>query len=77
MSDEYSEKRLRYEVLMTAIGVVDQQLFWRKECGEKDINPPSTIDYIEKAQELMAFVDAGITPATKQLLNETDTSVGC
>jgi hypothetical protein len=76
MSDEYNEKRLRYDVLMTAIGVVDQQLYWRKESGVQVI-APATSEYINKAIELMAFVDGDVSPATKQLLNETDTSVGC
>lgn len=76
MSDEFNEKRLRYDVLMTAIGVVDQQLYWRKESGVQVV-PPATSEYINKAIELMAFVDGDVSPATKQLLNETDTSVGC
>jgi hypothetical protein len=76
MSDEFNEKRLRYDVLMTAIGVVDQQLYWRKESGVQ-VTPPATSEYINKATELMAFVNGGVSPATKQLLNETDTSVGC
>jgi hypothetical protein len=76
MSDEFNEKRLRYDVLMTAIGVVDQQLYWRKESGVQVI-APATSEYINKAIELMAFVDGGITTTTKQFLNETDTNVGC
>jgi len=70
MSD--NEKRLRYDVLMTAIGVVDQQLYWRKENGEQ-ITAPSTKDYIEKAEELMKFVDDIRDPMVKnvtQLLTE-------
>jgi hypothetical protein len=54
MSD--NEKRLRYDVLMTAIGIVDQDLYWRKENGEK-ITAPPTETYISKATELMKFVD--------------------
>ena len=74
MSD--NEKRIRFEVLQTAIGIVDQDLYWRKENGEQ-ITAPPTEAYIKKANELMVFVDGGVSPATKQLLNETDTSVGC
>ena len=76
MSDEFNEKRLRYDVLMTAIGVVDQQVYWRKEIGAP-AKFPTTSEYINKANELMIFVDGGVSPATKQLLNETDNSVGC
>jgi hypothetical protein len=54
MSD--NDKRIRFEVLQTAIGLVDQDLFWRKENGESVI-APSTDVYIKKANELMAFVD--------------------
>jgi hypothetical protein len=70
MSD--NDKRLRYDVLMTAIGIVDQDLYWRKENGEKVIAPP-TDAYINKAKELMAFVDDVADPTVKtvtQLLTE-------
>ena len=70
MSD--NDKRLRYDVLMTAIGMVDQQLFWQKENGEK-ITVPSTEVYISKAKELMTFVDDIADPTVKnvtQLLTE-------
>lgn len=70
MSD--NDKRLRYDVLMTAIGIVDQDLYWRKEKGEKVTAPP-TDAYINKAKELMAFVDDISDPTVKnvtQLLTE-------
>ena len=70
MSD--NEKRIRYEVLQTAIGIVDQDLYWRKENGEKVTAPP-TEAYITKAKELMAFVDDMPDPTVKnvtQLLTE-------
>jgi hypothetical protein len=70
MSD--NDKRLRYDVLMTAIGIVDQDLYWRKENGEKVTAPP-TDAYINKAKELMAFVDDIADPTVKsvtQLLTE-------
>ena len=69
MSDE---KRIRFEVLQTAIGIVDQSLFWRKENGE-NVTSPDTSVYIEKAKELMAFVDDISDPTVKtvtQLLTE-------
>jgi hypothetical protein len=69
MSDD---KRLRYDVLMTAIGIVDQDLYWRKENGEKVTAPP-TETYINKAKELMTFVDDMPDPTVKavtQLLTE-------
>jgi hypothetical protein len=70
MSD--NDKRLRYDVLMTAIGIVDQDLYWRKENGETVTAPP-TDAYINKAKELMAFVDDIADPTVKsvtQLLTE-------
>jgi hypothetical protein len=70
MSD--NDKRIRYDVLMTAIGIVDQDLYWRKENGEKVTAPP-TETYIKKANELMAFVDDIPDPTVKkvtQLLTE-------
>jgi len=70
MSD--NDKRLRYDVLMTAIGIVDQDLYWRKENGERVI-APSTEVYISKAKELMTFVDDIPDPMVKnvtQLLTE-------
>ena len=70
MSD--NEKRIRFEVLQTAIGIVDQSLFWRKENGEK-ITAPETQVYINKAKELMTFVDDMPDPTVKnvtQLLTE-------
>jgi hypothetical protein len=73
---DYNDKRLRYEVLMTAIGIVDQDLYWRKENGEKVTAPPTSA-YTEKAAELLAFIEAGSQSSPKQLLNETDTNVGC
>lgn len=69
MSDD---KRLRYDVLMTAIGIVDQDLYWRKENGEH-ITAPPTQAYINKAKELMSFVDDMPDPTVKnvtQLLTE-------
>ena len=69
MSDD---KRLRYDVLMTAIGIVDQDLYWRKENGEKVTAPP-TEAYINKAKELMTFVDDmpdTTVKAVTQLLTE-------
>ena len=73
MSD--NEKRLRYEVLCTAIGMVDQELYWRKESGDLNVTAPSTEVYISKAKELMKFVDdiSDPTPTVKtvtQLLTE-------
>lgn len=70
MSD--NEKRIRFEVLQTAIGIVDQSLFWRKENGE-NVTSPDTSEYIAKAKELMAFVDDMPDPTVKtvtQLLTE-------
>ena len=70
MSD--NEKRIRFEVLQTAIGIVDQDLYWRKENGEQ-ITAPPTEAYIKKANELMAFVDDIRDPTVKnvtQLLTE-------
>jgi hypothetical protein len=70
MSD--NEKRIRFEVLQTAIGIVDQDLYWRKENGEKVTAPP-TEAYIKKAEELMKFVDDIRDPMVKnvtQLLTE-------
>ena len=70
MSD--NEKRIRFEVLQTAIGIVDQGLYWRKENGE-NVNPPDTSVYIAKAEELMKFVDDIRDPMVKnvtQLLTE-------
>ena len=70
MSD--NEKRIRFEVLQTAIGIVDQDLYWRKEYGEKVTAPP-TEAYITKAKELMKFVDDLPDPTVKnvtQLLTE-------
>lgn len=70
MSD--NEKRIRYDVLMTAIGMVDQELFWRKENGENVTAPPTEV-YINKAKELMTFVDDISDPTVKtvtQLLTE-------
>jgi hypothetical protein len=67
-----NDKRLRYDVLMTAIGIVDQDLYWRKENGEKVTAPP-TDAYIRKAKELMTFVDDIADPTVKnvtQLLTE-------
>ena len=71
MSD--NEKRLRYDVLMTAIGMVDQELFWRKENGHLNVTTPPTEVYIKKAKELMKFVDDISDPTVKnvtQLLTE-------
>jgi hypothetical protein len=71
MSDS-NDKRLRYEVLCTAIGLVDQELYWRKESGETVTAPP-TETYINKAKELMTFVDDIADPTVKtvtQLLTE-------
>ena len=71
MSD--NEKRLRYEVLCTAIGMVDQELYWRKESGELNVTAPGTETYINKAKELMTFVDDISDPTVKnvtQLLTE-------
>ena len=71
MSD--NEKRLRYEVLCTAIGLVDQELYWRKESGELNVTAPATETYISKAKELMTFVDDIADPTVKtvtQLLTE-------
>jgi len=71
MSD--NEKRVRYDVLMTAIGMVDQELFWRKENGENVTAPPTEV-YINKAKELMTFIDdTSSDPTVKtvtQLLTE-------
>jgi hypothetical protein len=70
MSD--NEKRIRFEVLQTAIGIVDQGLYWRKENGE-NVTAPDTSVYIEKAEELMKFVDDIRDPTVKtvtQLLSE-------
>ena len=70
MSD--NEKRIRYEVLQTAIGIVDQDLYWRKENGEKVV-APETQAYINKATELMKFIDDMPDPTVKtvsQLLTE-------
>ena len=70
MSD--NEKRIRYDVLMTAIGMVDQELFWRKENGENVTAPPTEV-YINKAKELMTFIDDISDPTVKtvtQLLTE-------
>jgi hypothetical protein len=70
MSD--NDKRLRYDVLMTAIGIVDQNLYWRKENGEA-VTAPETHVYVQKAKELMAFVDEVDDPTVKavtQLLTE-------
>jgi hypothetical protein len=69
MSDD---KRLRYDVLSTAIGMVDQELYLRKENGEK-VTAPETETYIKKAKELMSFVDDVRDPTVKndwQLLTE-------
>lgn len=74
MSD--NEKRLRYDVLMTAIGVVDTNYFQRKENGES-LFPPTSSEYIKKAEEFLKFIEAGQSTPTKQLLSETDTNVGC
>jgi hypothetical protein len=66
------DKRLRYDVLMTAIGIVDQDLYWRKDNGEK-VTAPETEVYIKKAKELMTFVDDISDPTVKnvtQLLTE-------
>ena len=41
MSD--NEKRIRFEVLQTAIGIVDQSLFWRKENGENVTSPDTSV----------------------------------
>ena len=63
---------IRFSVLQTAIGIVDQELYWRKENGEKITTPP-TEAYISKAKELMAFVDDISDPTVKtvtQLLTE-------
>lgn len=71
MSD--NEKRLRYEVLCTAIGLVDQELYWRKESGDLNVTAPPTETYISKAKELMTFVDDIADPTVKtvtQLLTE-------
>ena len=71
MSD--NEKRLRYEVLCTAIGLVDQELYWRKENGDLNVTAPPTETYINKAKELMKFVDDISDPTVKnvtQLLTE-------
>jgi hypothetical protein len=71
---DYNDKRLRYEVLMTAIGIVDQDLYWRKENGEKVTAPPTSA-YTEKAAELLAFIEAGSQSSPKQLLNENQRRV--
>jgi len=42
------KKRIRFEVLQTAIGIVDQDLYWRKENGEKVTAPP-TEAYIQES----------------------------
>lgn len=77
MSDD-NDKRLRYDVLLTAIGMVDTNYFQLKDAGDRNVPVPSTHDYIEKAQELLKFVEGeGLSTATRQLLNETDTTVGC
>lgn len=71
MSD--NDRRLRYDVLMTAIGMVDQELYWRKENGELNVMAPPTEVYINKAKELMTFVDDIADPTVKsvtQLLTE-------
>jgi hypothetical protein len=70
MSD--NEKRIRFEVLQTAIGMIDQGLYWRRENGE-NVTAPNTSVYIEKAKELMTFVDDMPDPTVKsvtQLLTE-------
>jgi hypothetical protein len=75
MSD--NDKRLRYDVLMTAIGVVDSNYFQLKDAGI-NVSVPTTNEYIEKAEQLMKFIEGdGLSTATRQLLNETDTTVGC
>ena len=74
MSD--NDKRLRYDVLMTAIGMIDQELFWRKENGDLNVTAPPTEAYISKAKELMTFVDDIADPTVKsvtQLLTEHKT----
>ena len=70
-----NDRRLRYDVLMTAIGMVDQEMFWRRENGELNVNVPSTAVYISKAKELMTFVDDIADPTSTvktvtQLLTE-------
>jgi NADH dehydrogenase FAD-containing subunit len=76
MSD--NDKRLRYDVLLTAIGMVDTNYFQLKDSGEKNVPVPSTQDYITKAEDLLKFIEGdGLSTSTKQLLNETDTTVGC
>jgi hypothetical protein len=79
MSDD---KRLRYDVLMTAIGIVDQDPHWRKALRRSTDRPkendelvtdPLTQAYINKAKELMTFVDDISDPTVKnvtQLLTE-------
>lgn len=77
MSDD-NDKRLRYDVLLTAIGMVDTNYFQLKDSGEKNVPVPSTQDYITKAEDLLKFIEGdGLSTSTKQLLNETDTTVGC
>lgn len=77
MSDD-NDKRLRYDVLLAAIGMVDTNYFRLRDAGNRNVLFPSTHDYIEKAQELLKFVEGdGLSTATRQLLNETDTTVGC
>jgi hypothetical protein len=71
---DHNEKRLRYDVLLTAIGIVDQDLYWRKENGEK-ITAPPTSAYTEKAAELLTFIEAGTQSSPKQLLNENQRRV--
>lgn len=68
-----NDKRLRYEVLCTAIGMIDQELYWKKESGDLNVTVPSTDTYINKAKELMTFVDDIADPTVKnvtQLLTE-------
>jgi hypothetical protein len=71
---DHNEKRLRYDVLLTAIGIVDQDLYWRKENGEK-ITAPPTSSYTLKAAELLAFIEDGEIASNKQLLNENQRRV--
>jgi hypothetical protein len=76
MSD--NDKRLRYDVLLTAIGMVDTNYFQLKDSGYQNVPVPSTQDYITKAEDLLKFIEGdGLSTSTKQLLNETDTTVGC
>ena len=53
MSD--NEKRIRFEVLQTAIGIVDQDLYWRKENGEA----PLRFFYLDGVSEV-SMVQGGI-----------------